>query len=306
MCRCLHRRARKRISRPGFRALPASCEILLIFIHPRSSALASLELLLFAAFICFIRALLAFITSLVMSRTAAQIPDFTGRVIDNGRYKLVSVLGAGAYGVVYRALDLSSAGSPVERAVKILDKRNLSDAAARRVRREIVLHHVVSEHPNVVTMHLAFEDAMFVYLVLDYCPGGDLFARIADDKCFFRNDELSKAVFLKILDGVAHCHQQRVFHRDLKPENILCSEDGSQVYVSDFGLCTAGLVSQTFGCGSSPYMSPGMSLCRPLQTPSLADQSASRSAPQSVSARRWASCPTPTERTTSGLWASSS
>ena len=106
-------------------------------------------------------------------------------------------------------------------------------------------------------MHHAFEDTMFVYIVLDYCPGGDLFARIADDSMFFRKDEMTKSVFLKILDGVAHCHQKRVFHRDLKPENILCSEDGSQVYVSDFGLCTAGLVSQTFGCGSSPYMSPG-------------------------------------------------
>lgn len=199
-----------------------------------------------------------------MSRTAAQIPDFTGRVLDNGRYKLDKVLGTGAYGVVYRALDLttaSSAGSPVERAIKILDKRNLSSTASKRVRREIVLHHVVSEHPNVVTMHHAFEDAMFVYLVLDYCPGGDLFARIADDKTFFRNDELTKSVFLKIVDAVAFCHQKRVFHRDLKPENILCTEDCSQVYVSDFGLCTAGLVSQTFGCGSSPYMSPGKFIC---------------------------------------------
>ncbi|KAI0341473.1 Pkinase-domain-containing protein [Trametopsis cervina] len=193
-----------------------------------------------------------------MSRTA-QISNFTGRVLNCGQYKLLQVLGTGAYGVVYRALDLktaSSAGSPVEVAIKILDKRTFDDAAAQRVRREVVLHHVVAEHPNVVTMHHAFEDAMFVYIVLDYCPGGDLFARISDDKVFFRNDDLTKSVFLKILDGVQHCHQKRVFHRDLKPENILCSKDGSQVYVSDFGLCSAGLISTTWGCGSSPYMSP--------------------------------------------------
>lgn len=192
-----------------------------------------------------------------MSRTAAQIPDFTGRLIQNGRYELVKALGAGAYGVVYRALDLSAAGSPVECAVKILDKRNMDDRASLRVKREIVLHHVVSEHANVVTLHHAFEDDMFVYLVLDYCPGGDLFSRITDDQMFFRNDELSKAVFLNIIDAVSYCHQQRVFHRDLKPDNILCSKDCSQVYVADFGLCTAGLVSSTFGCGTSSYTSPG-------------------------------------------------
>jgi serine/threonine protein kinase len=194
-----------------------------------------------------------------MSRTA-QMMNFAGRVVDCGRFQLLQVLGTGAYGVVYRAIDLktaSSAGSPAEVAIKILDKRCFNDAAAQRVRREVVLHHVVSEHPNIVTMHHAFEDVMFVYIVLDYCPGGDLFARISDDKVFFRNDDLTKSVFLKILDAVAYCHDQRVFHRDLKPENILCSKDGSEVHVSDFGLCTSGLVGKTWGCGSAPYMSPG-------------------------------------------------
>ncbi|KAI0694217.1 kinase-like domain-containing protein [Cytidiella melzeri] len=190
--------------------------------------------------------------------------NFAGRVLDRGRFQLLQVLGTGAYGVVYQALDLktvSSAGSPVEVAIKILDKRCFSASAAQRVRREVVLHHAVSEHPNVVTMHCAFEDTVFVYIVLNYCPGGDLFARISVDKMFFRNDEMTKSVFLKILDAVAYCHEKRVFHRDLKPENILCSKDGSQVHVTDFGLCTSGQVSTTWGCGSAPYMSPGMFKC---------------------------------------------
>lgn len=195
-----------------------------------------------------------------MSRTTKMM-NFTGRLLDDGRYKLLQVLGTGAYGVVYHANDLktaSSAGSPVQVAIKILDKRHFTDATAERVRREVVLHHLVNEHPNVVSMRRTFEDSLFVYIVLDYCPGGDLFTRIADDKMFFRNDDLVKSVFLKIVDAVAFCHEKRVYHRDLKPENILVSKDCSQVYVSDFGLCTTGLVSTTWGCGSGPYMSPGM------------------------------------------------
>lgn len=60
-----------------------------------------------------------------MSRTS-QMMNFAGRVVDDGRYQLLQVLGTGAYGVVYQAIDLktaSSAGRPVEVAIKIIDKR---------------------------------------------------------------------------------------------------------------------------------------------------------------------------------------
>ena len=115
----------------------------------------------------------------------------------------------------------------------------------------------MSDHPNVVRMHEAFEDKDYVYMVLDYCPGGDLFGKICEEKIYYRNDDLVKKVFLQLLEAVHACHRKRIFHRDLKPENILVNEDGSEVYISDFGLATTNQVSETFGCGSSYYMSPG-------------------------------------------------
>jgi serine/threonine protein kinase len=195
--------------------------------------------------------------------TSFSIPDLTGRIINDGQYQLIRKLGSGAYGVVYKAINLafifppSSSKTSPRYAIKVLRKEGLSSSAAMRVRREVAAHRRMSDHPNVVSMHDAFEDRDYVYIVLDYCPGGDLFGKIADEKLYFRKDELVKSVFLQILDAVETCHRKLIYHRDLKPENILTTKDGSKVYLTDFGLTTGSQVSETFGCGSSYYMSPG-------------------------------------------------
>ena len=193
-----------------------------------------------------------------------NMPDFTGRVVNNGQYQLTQVLGSGAYGVVYRAVELRSASSSKasakQLAIKVLCKEAMTKRTRIHVRREVSLHSMMSDHPNIVTMHHAFEDRDYVYIVLDYCPGGDLFGKISEERDYFRKDELLKKLFLQLLDAVHACHRKRIFHRDLKPENILVSEDGTQLYLSDFGLATSSQVSETFGCGSSYYMSPGKSV----------------------------------------------
>ncbi len=191
------------------------------------------------------------------------MPDFTGRLVNDGQYQLTKMLGSGAFGVVYQATQLATASSSSKSfkqfAIKVLKKASMSSRDALHVRREVTLHRIMSDHPNVVTMHHAFEDDDYVYVVLDYCRGGDLFGKICEEKVYFRNDELVKKVFLQILEAVHACHRKRIFHRDLKPENVLCNKDGSKIYLSDFGLSTNSQVSETFGCGSSFYMSPGKS-----------------------------------------------
>lgn len=190
-----------------------------------------------------------------------RMPDFTGRTVKNGQYKLVHMLGAGSYGVVYRAVDLhwtstSSSKTPAV-AIKIMDKNGISPSAATRLEREVVVHRKLSYHRNIVTMHAAFVDANYWYLVLEYCPGGDLFGKISDDKLYYRRDALVKSVFLQLLDAVEACHRRGIFHRDLKPENVLTNSAGTEVYLTDFGLATGHQVGQTYGCGSAYYMSPG-------------------------------------------------
>ena len=169
------------------------------------------------------------------------------------RIQLREVLGVGAYGVVYKAIDLQS-GSYY--AVKALTKHGLDSRQRKFQQREIQLHQRASGHPNVLSMLKILDDYDCTYVILEYCPDGDLFVNITEQMRYSGNDLLAKSIFLQILDAVEHCHSQRIFHRDLKPENILVSDDGLTVKLADFGLATTDHVSFDFGCGSTFYMSP--------------------------------------------------
>ncbi|KAI0320667.1 kinase-like domain-containing protein [Amylostereum chailletii] len=189
-----------------------------------------------------------------MSGHRDPVPALVGKTVDGGVLQLVDVLGSGGFGVVYRAIDLDSVNNQ-QFAVKVLDKR--CRASSRRAQlRELDLHARVSDHPNVVTFHRAFEDSQHLFFVFDACLGGDLFSAITERGLYFRNDELIKRAFTQLIDAVQHCHSNGIFHRDLKPENVLCSADGSQLLLTDFGLASESVSSTTFGIGSMFYMSP--------------------------------------------------
>jgi len=172
--------------------------------------------------------------------------------------ELKGILGTGAYGVVYSALDHYTR---TWYAVKALSKTNANGSALdRRQRefqsREIQLHYAASAHPNIVSMLKIVDDPDCTYVVLEYCPEGDLFSNITDRGRYVSNDPLVRKAFLQILDAVEHCHRLGIYHRDLKPENILVSNSGADVLLADFGLATTDPDSDDHGCGSTFYMSP--------------------------------------------------
>ncbi|KAI3606050.1 serine threonine protein kinase [Moniliophthora roreri] len=190
-------------------------------------------------------------------RLTDTLPDFTGSFLDDDRYELVDCLGSGAYGKVYKAIErTSSSQSPNHFAVKCLLKPEAGSRQEEFQLREIALHKKVSGHPNIVAIHEVLYDDFFLYVILDLCEGGDLFAAITETESFKRDNESIRSVFVQLLDAVQHCHDLGVYHRDLKPENVLLSKDGKQVRIADFGLATDVRTCQEFGCGSSYYMSP--------------------------------------------------
>ena len=169
--------------------------------------------------------------------------------------QLTGVLGGGAYGVVYKAVHLVT---KVQYAVKALNKLGLEPRQRAFQKREVELHWRASPHPNIVSLYTIFDSPDCVYVVMDFCPEGDLFTNITEHGRYTNDDALAKRAFLQLLDAVEHCHSLGIYHRDLKPENVLVSEQGGKVQLADFGLATSDRVTSDFGCGSTFYMSPGM------------------------------------------------
>lgn len=189
-----------------------------------------------------------------MPNIIPRVDQLIGQVIDDGRLCLVDPLGNGSGGVVFRAIDLCTS-TPY--AVKCMVKAEPGTRQSNFQKREIRLHSLVSSHPSVVTLHRVIEEDGYIFLVLDYCPGGDLFKFLTQRGTFVRNDAVVRDAMCQLIDGLEHCHKSGVYHRDIKPENILCSKDGTQLKLGDFGLASDSVCSKNFGAGTSGYMSPG-------------------------------------------------
>lgn len=186
--------------------------------------------------------------------------DRLGFLLAN-RLELTGILGVGAYGVVYSAIDIQT---NIPYAVKALNKNGLDPRQRKFQQREIKLHHLASHHPNVVSLVRIMDSHDCTFVVLEFCPEGDLFSNITERGHFVGNDFLAKRAFLQVLDAVEFCHSIGIYHRDLKPENILVTDHGMTVKLADFGLATTDYYTSDFGCGSTFYMSPGTA---PSQSP---------------------------------------
>ena len=175
-----------------------------------------------------------------------------GQTIDGGALKIQAILGAGAFGVVYRAVDTRSGAYY---AVKRVEKQHSDYRQCRETR----LHARVSSHPNVLTFHREIDAGSYVYFVYDLCAG-DLHS-VIKNLTFFRDDKLIKSVLIQIIDALDFCHSHGVYHRDLKPENILVSSltGDIEVFLADFGLATTSKMTVS-SSGTPCYMSPGKRL----------------------------------------------
>lgn len=171
-------------------------------------------------------------------------------------FELVSCIGSGGMGSVYKALDSKTAQTV---AVKFLDTPPSGDhdERERRFQREIeILKHL--QHPHIVRVLSTGKNENVPYFVMEFVSGGTLRERMKS--VLGRLDEAIRVV-RQIASALDYLHANGVVHRDLKPENVLILEDGS-VKLTDFGissieqtgstqLTTTGQVLGTF-----EYMSP--------------------------------------------------
>jgi calcium-dependent protein kinase len=171
-------------------------------------------------------------------------------------YTLGRKLGQGQFGTTYLATDNSTS---IEYACKSISKRKLiSKEDVEDVRREIQIMHHLAGHKNIVTIKGAYEDALYVHIVMELCSGGELFDRIIQRGHY---TERKAAELTKIIVGVVEaCHSLGVMHRDLKPENFLLvnKDDDFSLKAIDFGLSVFFKPGQVFTdvVGSPYYVAP--------------------------------------------------
>jgi serine/threonine-protein kinase len=165
------------------------------------------------------------------------------------RYRIVSLVGGGGMGEVYRADDLKL-GQPV--ALKFLRRRGGPDAE-RRLYDEVRLGRQVS-HPNVCRLYDIAEVDGQLFITMEFIDGEDLASLLR------RIGQLpaakATAVAGQICAGLGAAHAAGVIHRDLKPANVMLDGRG-RVRITDFGVAVAEQsAAKDVGAGTLAYMAP--------------------------------------------------
>ncbi len=146
-----------------------------------------------------------------------------------GHYQLVSLLGAGGMGEVYRARD-----SRLDRhvAIKVLPQHLSShpDAMARFEREAKAI--AALSHPNILAIYDFGHQDGAAYLVMELLEGATLRQRLKDSPLNWRE---AIKIAAAIADGLAAAHAKGIIHRDIKPENVFLTNDG-QIKLLDFGI----------------------------------------------------------------------
>lgn len=184
----------------------------------------------------------------------------------DGRYDIVDCLGRGSYAEIYVANDNAAIdGAPRTVVIKALNLY-LQDAPDAELERTLVANfqnEAVAldrvRHPNVINRlghgtAIDLAGTTFHYIVLEYLPGGDLFA-------LTRSHPLSIQEALHYLEqvcsGLAHAHKCGVIHRDIKPQNLVLTADKETVKIADFGVArldaTEGAITRV---GTNIYSAP--------------------------------------------------
>ncbi|XP_010634933.1 serine/threonine-protein kinase Nek3 isoform X2 [Fukomys damarensis] len=167
-------------------------------------------------------------------------------------YMVMRVIGAGSFG---RALLVQQESSNRMFAMKeIRLPKSFSDT--QNSRKEAVLLAKM-KHPNIVAFKESFEAEGHLYIVMEYCDGGDLMQKIKQQKGKLFPEDMILNWFTQMCLGVNHIHKKRVLHRDIKSKNVFLTQSG-KVKLGDFGSARLLSSPMAFACTyvGTPYYVP--------------------------------------------------
>lgn len=167
-----------------------------------------------------------------------------------GNYTLVSELGKGQFGIVYKAIEKDTQDVF---AVKVVPKEKLegNKKLCDLFNTEMEIMSKIC-HPNVMRLFEYMETANNYYLVITFCNSGDLEAHLEKHKNLAENEAV---YFLKqIMNGFKELHSHKIMHRDFKSANVFLHDD--TLVIGDFGFAKAGTDIAQTKLGSPITMAP--------------------------------------------------
>ena len=178
-----------------------------------------------------------------------------------GRYRIVSEIGRGAMGIVYRGEDEALGRSvAIKTIIASMDSIEQAGYLARFKQEAKALGGL--NHPSIITVFEFGDERVVAYLAMEYLQGHEV-----RDLIDTRKLDLAAAVDIaaQVAEGLAFAHSRGVVHRDIKPGNVMVME-GNRAKIMDFGIArvrTSDLKTQTgLMLGSPRYMSPEQVLGR--------------------------------------------
>lgn len=174
------------------------------------------------------------------------------------KYDLGPILGSGSFGQVREATIKGVSASEV-RAVKVIERDNEDGEWSNQAIfvREVGLLQGI-QHENIIRYYDFYEDKHFLYVVMELCKGGEVFAKVVELKRFSEKNAASLGE--QMLKAIQYIHTAKIAHRDIKAENFMLAEPSisSQVKMIDFGMACKFEDGQVLTelCGSPHYLAP--------------------------------------------------
>jgi 5'-AMP-activated protein kinase catalytic alpha subunit len=184
--------------------------------------------------------------------------QFSERDNQIGDYLLNEEIGSGGFAKVVQGIHIPT-GEKV--AVKIMDKAQIFSEPLNlnRIQREIAILKIV-RHKNIIKLYELMETPNKIYLVMEYCNGGELFDYIVSKQHL--TERQACRFFQEIINSVEYLHSLNIVHRDLKPENLLLDKINNKITLKliDFGIsnCYSPEKLLTTPCGTASYAPPEM------------------------------------------------
>ena len=214
------------------------------------------------------------------SRRRTPLKELKGT--DGVSYILGDQIGSGSSGGVYHS---TRQPDGLEVAVKAIRVDRLRIAEEKKtLDREIGILRSLN-YRSIVRLFDVVEDADYVYIVMEYVAGGELFGRITDDPAY-KNEDVVKYLFVQVVEAVLYLHAHDVIHRDIKAENVLVSSSLSEpptgdedtpglpaypiVKLADFGLSKKVTDQSSLAMtwvGTPQYWASELLLARDTNTP---------------------------------------